>query len=188
LTVPLILPLAAHADPIDDFVLTGGGQTITYSLPATSSYPDFDLFNFFSGRGSASLNGVSGYSESSQYNLLGGNIPVTMILTIFGSGPNPVLSLYLLGHPFFTYTTVPASNPPGYLPEDIVATFTPGTYNLESEAYPDLQPLADYTLTITQEAATAPTPELSTLALLATGTLGLTAFLAKRKRPHHLFD
>ena len=43
----VIHPTTAHADTIDDFTITGGGHTITYSLPATSSYPDFDLFNFF---------------------------------------------------------------------------------------------------------------------------------------------
>jgi hypothetical protein len=30
-----VLPLAAHADAIDDFVLTGNGTTITFSLPAS---------------------------------------------------------------------------------------------------------------------------------------------------------
>jgi hypothetical protein len=30
------LPLTAHADTIDDFVLTGGGNIITFSAPATT--------------------------------------------------------------------------------------------------------------------------------------------------------
>ena len=36
----LALPLAAHADTVDDFVLTGGGHTISYSLPASTTFMD----------------------------------------------------------------------------------------------------------------------------------------------------
>ena len=57
ITSALTLPLTARADPIDDFVLTGGGHTITYSLPATSSFPDFDLINFFEEGGPATIDG-----------------------------------------------------------------------------------------------------------------------------------
>ena len=43
----LIPPLAAHADPVDDFTLAGDGHTITYSLPATFASPDSAHFNSF---------------------------------------------------------------------------------------------------------------------------------------------
>ena len=177
----LTLPLTAHADPIDDFVLTGGGHTITYSLPATSSYRDFDLINFFGEGGPATLDGVSGYNQVGLYYFIA-NIPVTLILTVSDSASVAVLDLYLRGGGFFTLTTVPASNPLPYLPEDIIATFTPGTYSLEGESYPYLQPLdVYYTLTITQEAGTATTPEPGTLTLFATGILGFF-YLATRRR------
>jgi hypothetical protein len=42
----LSLRLAAHADNIDDFVLTGDGRIITYSLPAIASFPDHPNFDF----------------------------------------------------------------------------------------------------------------------------------------------
>jgi hypothetical protein len=184
----LTLPLTAHADPIDDFVLTGGGHTITYSLPAISSYRDFDLINFFGEAGPATLDGVSGYSADGLHYFIG-NIPLTLWLTVYDSASVPVLELYLLGPRFFTLTTVPASNPPPYLPEDLIATFIPGTYSLEGEAAFPLEPLdVYYTLTITQEAGTATTPEPSSLALLTTGALALIAFAARRKSTHHLFN
>jgi PEP-CTERM motif len=183
----LTLPLTAHADPIDNFVLTGDGHTITYSLPATSAFPDFSLINFFDESGPATIDGVSGYSVGGLYYFTG-DIPVRLILTVpdavFG-----VSTLYLGGPNFFSFTTEPASNPPPYLPFDIVTTFIPGTYDLQGESFPILQPLeppVDYTLTITQE--TAATPEPSTLALLATGALGVIAFAARRKTAHRLFN
>jgi hypothetical protein len=36
------LPLAAHADTVDDFTLTGDSTTITYSLPGTVTFPSFE--------------------------------------------------------------------------------------------------------------------------------------------------
>jgi len=76
----LTLPLTAHADPIDDFVLKGDGHTITYSLPATSSYPDFQDFGFFGESAPATIDGVSGYEVSGEYSAF---FPfVTLILTV----------------------------------------------------------------------------------------------------------
>src|ERR1700745_416998 len=117
------LPLTAHADTIDDFVLTGDGHTITYPPPATSSFPDFSLFNFFSETAPTTIDGVSGYVETGLYYVLGP--PTTLILNV----PSAVFGtpeLFLGGPKFFSYTTEPASNPPGYLPYDIVPTFIPG--------------------------------------------------------------
>ena len=41
--VSALSPLAAHADTIDDFLLTGAGHTISYSYPATALFPDVEF-------------------------------------------------------------------------------------------------------------------------------------------------
>jgi hypothetical protein len=87
---------------------------------------------------------------------------------------------------FIHFDFVPASNPLPYLQYDVVPTFIPGTYTLyqENNFLLPLSPPVFYTLTITPEAATAATPEPSTLALLLTGALCLIA-LAERRRTAH---
>jgi hypothetical protein len=183
----LILPLTAHADTIDDFVLTGNGHTITYSLPATTSFPDYSLFNFFSETAPTTIDGVSGYIETGQYYDTGIFPRVSLVLdvpsSIFGA-PTLILS----GSPFINFDFAPAVNPPGYLPLDVVPTFIPGTYNFQDLAL-NLQPLdpsVTYTLTITQETSAALTPEPSSLALLATGVLGLIGFAGMKRRAFQL--
>lgn len=175
-----LLPLAAHADTIDDFVLTGGGQTITYSLPATSSFSNFALFNFFLESAPTKVNGVSAGVVAGEYYVFH-TFPPTLILNVADTAGNP--TLVLTGPQFFSYVVVPASNPPPYLQSDIVPTFIPGTYDLQdmgsSFNFPS-SPIP-YTLTITQETASAPTPEPPSLALLGTGVLGLLGLIAIRR-------
>jgi hypothetical protein len=181
----LILPLTAHADTIDDFVLSGNGHSITWSLPATSSFPDFSVFNFFSESAPTTIDGVSGYVETGDYYVFGP--PTTLILgvpsTVFG-----VPQLYFGGLRFYSVAFVPASNPLPYLPFDVVPTFIPGTYTLDEQNnfLIPLNPPVLYTLTITQETSTAPTPEPSSLALFATGVLGLIGLAGIKRQAFQL--
>jgi hypothetical protein len=176
----LTLTLAARADTIDDFVLTGDGHTITYSLPATSSFLDFSVFNFFSEIAPTTIDGVSGYVETGDYYVFGP--PTTLILNV----PSAIFGapqLYLAGPRFYS---IVFENIPEPLPYTglVVPTFTPGTYTLveQNSFLIPLQPTVDFTLTITEETSAAPTPEPSSVALLATGVLGLIGFVEIKRR------
>ncbi|HWW97039.1 MAG TPA: PEP-CTERM sorting domain-containing protein [Edaphobacter sp.] len=183
-----LLPLTAHADTVDDFTLVGQGHTITYSLPATSAFPDFFHFNSFTESAPTTIDGVSGYVESGQYFFPGLNTPRLLIgvpSSVFGVG-----FLEFSGPVFFTATTEPASNPPPDFQDDVVPTFTPGIYTLQSLG-PALQPFSPpvfYTLTITPETSTASTPEPASLTLLATGALGIMSVATKRKRERQVLN
>jgi hypothetical protein len=181
LSAALILPLAAHGDTMDDFVFTGDGHMISYSLPTAISSPDYNLFTSFQVGAPTTIDGVSGYTTNGQYFAIIN--PYTLILsvpsTIFGES-----MLFFSGSSFIDWSSVPANNPPPYQPDDVVATFIPGTYTLESLAdngHTPFDPPVFYTLTITQETAAA-TPEPSSVALFATGLLGIMGFAALRRR------
>jgi hypothetical protein len=188
----LALPLAAHADPIDNFVITGDGQTITYSVPASQTFFLYDIFSNFGASGPATIDGVSGYEAEGQYYVNPDDFRLSLILFLYVPETDFVTEeLYLLGPRFISQVVVPNQfPPPGYLPLQDTATFIPGTYSFQGLSSPyhnPFNPPVDYTLTITPQASTAATPEPSTLALLTTGALGLAAFTTRRKRTHPLF-
>ncbi|HMF54539.1 MAG TPA: hypothetical protein VK593_09325 [Edaphobacter sp.] len=174
----LTLPLAAHADTIDDFLLTGGGHTISYSHPATTTFPKLE---FLYTSTFATIDGVPGYSLGAGYN----------------SNPGPFITLQLyvpeaiFGYPMLQFqgpqlvntVLIPADPFDPFNPFDLETTFIPGTYPLLGvEVFPGQPegPSAPYTLTITPQTATAVTPEPPSLALLATGVFGLLGFAAIR--------
>jgi hypothetical protein len=166
------LPLTAHADTIDDFVLTGGGDTITFSLPATPS--------------NASPVYIMGGPETAGFTITDSiivNGQTTSALFEFTNGFAQNSAGFILdtpGNPEYFH------GPGLYSGSSVTPTFLTGTFTLDLfvSTFP---PEVPYTLTITPETATA-TPEPSTLALLTTGTFGLIAFAARRKKAHHFFN
>ena len=90
--------------------------------------------------------------------------------SVFGIG-----FLEFSGPALFTFTTDPQ--------DDVVTTFTPGVYTLESlgAALQPFSPPVFYTLTIAPETPTTPTPEPASLTLLATGALGIISLATRRR-------
>jgi len=167
------LPLAAHADLIDDFTLTGDSTTITYSLPGTVTFPNFPLFNFFSQSAPTTINGVSGYDGTGLYYDTEFFPSISLIFSVPSSLP-----LILTGFPPFIDFDFES-------PELGSATFIPGTYTLESLQFTiPLQPFSPpifYDLTIIPESAPPSVPEPSSLLLFASGALGLLYRATKRR-------
>jgi PEP-CTERM motif len=162
----LVFSLTAHADTIDDFVLTGNGLDVTFSLPASppgneSTCPPFSP-SCLPGSETAfylstlvTTNGVSSVESLSFPTLrFGGGVSI-------GLEPGRLFGAVLF--------TPDAANP----------TFLNGTFDLSAINPKGDPPVLDYSLSITPE-TTAQTPEPSTLGLFGTGVLGLIGVARKR--------
>lgn len=161
------LPIAAHADTVDNFVLTGNGHTVTWSLPALESIPS----------NSPQVNSVTFPTTLTVDNVTQSPSDVTFATALFpATMDNPILAGSTLVGPQVANLIF---GPPGT--PTIGVTFDLGTFNLMDLNPPPIiippptQPPTpvDYTLTITQAAAT---PEPSSLILLTTGVLLLFAW------------
>ncbi len=179
----LILPLNASADTIDDFVLTGGGHTITYSLPSTTIFQYCFSCDFFYMYLTGTIDGVPGYqlTEGYGYDAIAGDLHLRLPDSIFGYD-----SMLFQGPNLITTTLVLSSDPMDPFDRyNYAITFIPGTYSLVGagmQTFPYKPPGPDlpFTMTITPQTETAATPEPPSLTLLATGLFGLLGFAATR--------
>jgi hypothetical protein len=143
----LAIPRAAHATPIDDFLLTGPGTTISFSLPA--SPPG----NLSPGAGALYFNAISVTDNG-----------VTSLDNIAAPTFSFSGGIDIGGLPQFMGQQL-------YGPSIFNPTFATGPFTLYTELL--TQPFTEtfYSLTITPDAAPALTPEPTPLLLLATGIL-----------------
>ncbi len=173
IAVASAIPTAAHADVIDDFVMTTAYGTIAFSLPAHNIPTEYTYPSEFLFRTSATVNGVPGYQVSGFFYL----------------PPNPPLSrsgLDIIVSPSITGPTGLEFNANGtYLATGTGAdaTFIPGTYHLIDARDPPFYFATlggPYTLTISPETPVAITAEPPTLTFLVTGSLGLLSAIRRR--------
>jgi PEP-CTERM motif len=167
----LTLPLTAHADPIDDFVITSDHSStlITFSLPAspTDALPFFIMDGPEFGGFTIEDVSVTVNGHTSQENLT--------FVGAFAEGSAGLIGAGLYLHSQILYTGL-ASSP----------TFRIGSFDDAFDSVNTSGPPMSYTITITPETAT--TPEPSTLALLTTGIFGLIAVAPRGKTAHHFFN
>jgi hypothetical protein len=152
------LPIAAHADPIDNFILTDiVGDTIAFSLPASppvfgpSSPFLFETFHVLLSFNPTFFGNTNLDGQILFYSALGGGGLNVMIFHPGGTTP-------ILDHGDLLYSGTTAD-----------PTFLTGTFHVGTD-----------TLTITPQ--TGPAPEPSTLVLLATGSLGALCFARQGRR------
>ena len=155
------LPIAAHADPLDptdNFILTDiFGDTITFSLPASPPvFGPSSTFLFETFPVLLSFNPPYFGNKNLDGQILFYSVLGGGGLNVMISRPGGTTPIIDHGDLLYSGTT---ANP----------TFLIGTFHVGSDI-----------LTITPQ--TAPTPEPSTLVLLATGTLGVLCLARQRPR------
>lgn len=160
-----------RAETIDDFTFAEGSHIVTFSLPASFSFPDqLHLLTIpCCAATPGALDGVAGYTVATTFfsgegsSLLGG----TLFLSIYGGpGPDANYGLYEAG------SVVEPTFLPGTAAGVDTGTFVPGTYLGIGSPEIGAPPAS---LSITPASTTAATPEPATFSLLGIGCVGLLA-------------
>ena len=153
----LLASVAARASTIDDFTLQSGTTTITFSIPLPAS-PDNSAEGSFSDFDvPVAVNGTAATSFSSEETFLNSTFVPPVDLNV----------AYTLNG---NYEKITEDGQQLYTGSESSPTLDLGTFTFTSGD----------TLTITQVATPAVTPEPSSIALLGTGLLGAAGVLRKR--------
>lgn len=172
LVVAAAVPVAACADSVDVMTVSGGGQTWTFDFPAVETFDySLGLAQFVPGLTpvSETVNGVSVTPTELFFHPGGMNMtgPFGTLMYI------NVLDVLSSSGPF-----VDAQFPGGY--DQYTSTFYTGTFTGYGVTFNGTGPVTtDFSVSIQQVSAAA-APELSGLALLGTGVLGLVGVVKRR--------
>jgi hypothetical protein len=168
----VVLALPAHADPMDDFNISGGGVTIDLSVPASATGEfggEFGQLNL--GQIPGTVNGVN---ETIGVNFITGS-GCALCQSILISYPSTSLAIGFPFPPFYELTFVGGASG-----MDETLTFLPGDYMTGTIGIP----FSRFEITITPE--TAATPEPPTLFLFTTAALAGCLLLRRHvSRPTH---